>query len=57
MKSYEKIARILRTDRDNIRIIEERLAAVTGKKDVMDKIIEGNETMIIGQDIERQRNL
>ena len=46
MKSYEKIARILRTDRDNIRIIEERLAAVTGKKDVMDKIIEGNETMI-----------
>ncbi|MEK7635699.1 MAG: hypothetical protein AAB405_01255 [Patescibacteria group bacterium] len=46
MQSYEKIARILRTDKDNIRNIEERLGVLTGKKGVMDKIAEDNEQMI-----------
>lgn len=46
MKSYEKIAKILRTDRDTIRLIEEKLGALTGKNNVMDKIIEENEAMI-----------
>lgn len=46
MQSYEKIARILRTDKDNIRKIEDRLGALTGKKNVMDKIVEDNDSMI-----------
>jgi len=46
MTSYEKIAKILRTDKDNIRVIEENLGALTGKKNIMDKIIEENETQI-----------
>ena len=46
MQSYEKIARILRTDKDNIKNIEDRLGALTGKKDVMDKIVEDNDLMI-----------
>ena|SRR3989344_992980 len=46
MKSYEKIASILRTDKDNIRKIEERFSEVTGKKYIMDKIIEDNEFMV-----------
>ena len=46
MTSYEKIAKILRTDKDNIRIIEEKLGALTRKKNIMDKIIEENEAQI-----------
>lgn len=46
MQAYEKIAKILRTDKDNIRAITDRLEVVTGKKGVMDKIIEENEAMI-----------
>ncbi len=46
MKSYEKIAKILRADRDTIRLLEERLSAATGKKNVLDKITEENEAMI-----------
>jgi hypothetical protein len=46
MRAYEKIARILRADKDTIRVIEEKLGGLTGKKDVMDKIIEENEAMI-----------
>ena len=46
MKPYEKIASILRTDKDNIRKIEERFSEVTGKKYIMDKIIEDNEFMV-----------
>lgn len=42
MLSYEKIAQILRTDKDNIRILEEKLGNLTGKKNVMDKIVEEN---------------
>lgn len=46
MKPYEKIAQILRTDKDNIRFIEERLSAITGKKNIIDKIVEENEAMM-----------
>lgn len=46
MKPYEKIAKILRTDKDNIRLLEEKLSALTGKKDVMSKIVEENEATI-----------
>ena len=46
MESFEKIAQILRTDKDNIRLIEERLSAITGKKNIIDKIIEENEAIM-----------
>lgn len=46
MHSYEKIAKILRTDKDNIRIIEEKLEALTGKEGVMFKIVEENQSII-----------
>lgn len=46
MQSYEKIAKILRTDKDNIRHVEDKLGALTGKKGVMDKIVEDNNVMI-----------
>lgn len=46
MTSCEKIAKILRTDKDNIRIIEEKLGALTGKKNIIDKIIGENEAQI-----------
>lgn len=46
MKPYEKIAKILRTDKDNIRLLEEKLGALTGKKGVMSKIVEENEAAI-----------
>jgi len=47
MKSYEKIAQILRTDKDNIRFIEERFSAITGKKNIIDKIVEENKAIMI----------
>jgi len=46
MKSHEKIAKILRVDKDKVRLIEERFSAATGKKRVMDKLLEENETEI-----------
>lgn len=46
MFSYQKIANILRTDKDTIRVLEEKLSAATGKKNVIDKIVEENETTI-----------
>lgn len=46
MNSYEKIAKILRVDKDTVRLIEEKLDALTDKKDVMTKIVEENETEI-----------
>jgi hypothetical protein len=46
MLSYQKIAQILRTDKDNIRLIGEQLSAITGKKNVIDKIAQENEAMI-----------
>lgn len=46
MKSYERIAKILRSDRDAVRLVEERFSVITGKKNVMDKIMEENEAMM-----------
>ena len=46
MLPYEKIAKILRADKDTIRLLEEKLGASTGKKEVMAKIVEENETAI-----------
>src|SRR3989344_2318695 len=46
MYSYEKIAQILRTDKDVVRILEEKLSATTGKKGILDKIIEENEAIL-----------
>jgi len=46
MLPYEKIAKILRADKDTIRLLEEKLGASTGKKEVMSKIVEENETAI-----------
>lgn len=46
MTSYEKIAKIFRTDKDTVRLLEEKLSASTGKKNVIEKIIEENETQI-----------
>jgi len=49
MFSYQKIAKVLRTDKDNIRFIDEHLSVLTGKKNVMDKIIEENHGIIDGR--------
>ena len=46
MFSYEKIAQILRTDKDNIKFLEERLGKATGKANMMDKIVEENNFVI-----------
>ncbi len=46
MFSYEKIAKILRVDKDTIRLLEERFSKITGKKNIIDKITEENETEI-----------
>lgn len=46
MTSHEKISKILRTDKDTVRLLEEKLSASTGKKNIIDKIIEENETQI-----------
>ncbi len=46
MTPQEKIARILRTDKDNIIALEARLGAITGKTGVMEKIVEENAGMI-----------
>lgn len=46
MTSFEKIARILRADKDTIRVLEEKASAVTGKKNVIDKIVEENEAIV-----------
>ncbi|KKU94119.1 MAG: hypothetical protein UY26_C0003G0270 [Candidatus Jorgensenbacteria bacterium GW2011_GWA1_48_13] len=42
----EKIARILRTDKDFIAKIESRFSAVTGKKNALEKIVEENRSRI-----------
>lgn len=46
MYSYEKIAKVLRVDKDVIRLIEEKFGVLTGKSGVMDKIVEDNERQI-----------
>ncbi len=46
MFSYEKIAKILRVDKDVTRILEEKLDALTGKRNVMTRIVNENESEI-----------
>lgn len=43
MEPYEKIAKILRTDKDYVRISCERLQEITGHDDVLSRIVEENE--------------
>jgi len=46
MNSIEKIARILRTDKDFVAEIERRFEVITGKKGVLDKIMEENDKLM-----------
>ncbi|MEK7555428.1 MAG: hypothetical protein AAB516_01250 [Patescibacteria group bacterium] len=46
MESYQKIAKILRVDKDTIRILGEKLGVITGKIGAIGKIVEENETQI-----------
>lgn len=46
MTSAQKIARILRVDKDVIRNLEEKGEALTGKKNVLDKIVEENRALV-----------
>ena len=45
-ESYKKVARILRTDKDYIGDIEKRFEVVTGKKGMVDKILEENSNLV-----------
>ncbi len=42
----EKIAKILRTDKHHLIVVEARLSAVTGKTAILDKIVEENDNLI-----------
>lgn len=44
--AHEKIASILRADKDTIKNLDAHCSSVTGKKNVMEKIVEENEAMI-----------
>lgn len=46
MTSLEKISKILRVDKNIIRDLEDKGESLTGKKNVFDKIIEENESLI-----------
>jgi len=46
MLPFEKIAKILRAKPESIRLLEEKLGVLTGKKGVMTQIVEENETEI-----------
>ncbi|MCX6702599.1 MAG: hypothetical protein NTW60_01915, partial [Candidatus Wolfebacteria bacterium] len=46
MTCCEKLARILRTDKDNIRLLEEKMAVVSGRKGIIEKISEENDFVI-----------
>ncbi len=46
MESYEKFAKIIRAKPENIRLLEEKFSALTGKKNLLDKITEENEAEI-----------
>lgn len=46
MDAYEKIAKILRTDKDYIAGIEKRFAAITGKTAMMEAIVQQNSELI-----------
>src|SRR3989338_29852 len=46
MTSLEKIAKILRADKNHLMNLEKRMAEVTGKKGVFERIIEENESLV-----------
>jgi len=46
MLAYEKIAKILRTDKDVIRIIEEKMFEILGHNNALDRIVEENNSKI-----------
>ncbi len=46
MEPYKQISKILRSDKDTIRLLEEKMGALTGKKDIITRITEENEAEI-----------
>lgn len=46
MQSFEKIAKIFRTDKDVIRLVEEKMSEIAGHDNVLDRIVEENNTRI-----------
>jgi len=46
MESYEKIAKILRTDKDTIKTVEEKIAETLGHNSVLENIAKENENLI-----------
>jgi hypothetical protein len=46
MTAAEKLAKILRADKDHLRRIEERFSYMTGRKGVLERIVEDNEKAI-----------
>lgn len=46
MQAYEKIAKILRTDKDIIRVLGEKMSAIVGHDDIFNKIVDDNESRI-----------
>jgi hypothetical protein len=58
MNSIEKIAKILRTDKDYIANVEKRFSGITGKSGVLDQILSQNEALIQSrmQDLGVQKN-
>jgi hypothetical protein len=54
MEPYQKIARILRADKDYLRVVDERLGEVTGKKGVMAKLVKDNDGLV-GERLRRLR--
>jgi len=47
MESYEKIARILRTDKDVIKNVQDKLGKITGKSRMLDEICGDNEAIML----------
>lgn len=46
MESYEKIAKILRTDKNILRVVEEKMFEITGRKEIVEQIVSENELRI-----------
>lgn len=49
MTAPEKLAKILRADKDTLRLVEEKLGAASGKRGVMDAIVAENQEVIRGR--------
>ncbi len=43
MEAYEKLAKILRTDKDVVKLVEEKMVEIVGHNKVLDKIVEEND--------------